>query len=282
MDTIWASIILYIIYFFGLVIAVRILLMPLFRRDRLQGKHVMITGGSKGLGLALAREFVKRRCDVTVVARNQTDLLAALQDLVALGKNLPTPPKIQALSADTSSMDDLAKAFSVAADAAGPIEILICNAGLSIPGLFVNQQISDFEKQMEVNYLGTVRTIKCALPTMLARRQGHIVITTSVLSVLGFAGYSSYAPTKWALRGLADCLHNEVHICLFLLEKSGFSILFWLFFPLNRGGNFFFCIFYYAVTRDRRETQRRLPSRYRHPWVRYGEINQARAVQCSK
>jgi 3-dehydrosphinganine reductase len=202
------------IYLFGIVIAVRIFLMPLFRRDRLQGKHVMITGGSKGLGLALAREFVKKGCDVSVVARSQSDLLAALQDLVALGKTLPSPPKIQALSADTSSMDDLAKAISVATDAAGPIDVLVCNAGLSIPGLFVNQKISDFERQMEVNYLGTVRTIKCALPTMLARRQGHIVITTSVLSVLGFAGYSSYAPTKWALRGLADCLHNEVTLFL--------------------------------------------------------------------
>lgn len=215
MEAIWAAII-----FFGIVIVVRTLFMPLFRRDRLQGKHVLITGGSKGLGLALAREFIKRGCDVSVVARNQSDLLSALQDLVALGKTLPTPPKIQALSADTSSMDDLAKALSVAADAAGPIEVLVCNAGLSIPGLFVNQQITDFESQMEVNYMGTVRTIKCALPTMLARRQGHIVITTSVLSVLGFAGYSSYAPTKWALRGLADCLHNEVNLSLInVLEK---------------------------------------------------------------
>lgn len=207
MEAIWATAIL-----FGIVIVVRTLLMPLFRRDRLQGKHVMITGGSKGLGLALAKEFVKRGCDVSVVARNRLDLVSALQELVALGKTLPSPPKIQALSADTASIDDLAKAFSDAADAAGPIEVLVCNAGLSIPGLFVEQQISDFEKQMEVNYMGTVRTIKCALPTMLARRQGHIVITTSVLSVLGFAGYSSYAPSKWALRGLADCLHNEVNI----------------------------------------------------------------------
>ena len=200
------------IAFFIFILGVHALIMPLFRRDTLQGKHVLITGGSKGLGLALAREFVRRGCDVSVVARNQTDLLAALQDLIALGKSLGLTPKIQALSADTGSWDELVKAFAMAEEAAGPVEVLFCNAGLSIPGNFIDQPIEEYQKLIDVNYMGTLRTIKCALPKMLARGQGQIVITTSVLSVLGFAGYSSYAPTKWALRGLADCLHNEVNI----------------------------------------------------------------------
>ena len=112
-------------------------------------------------------------------------------------------------------------------------------------GLFTEAPVADYSRTMEVNYLGTVRTIKLVLPDMLARQQGHIVIVSSALAVCGtlgrtrialcmrwqlrstlarsnrcnrpffcslagFSGYASYAPSKWALRGLADCLRNEV------------------------------------------------------------------------
>jgi 3-dehydrosphinganine reductase len=187
------------------------------KRNHLRGKHVLITGGSKGLGLALAREFLRRGCNVTVVARNQTDLLEALQNLDAYAKSLSLTPKLQALRADTTSTEELAAAFSAAEASAGPIQVLFANAGLSIPGLFVDQPLSDFEKQVEVNYLGVVRAIKCVLPGMLTRRDGYVVITASMAAVLGMAGYTSYAPTKWALRGLADCLHNEVGFGLLML-----------------------------------------------------------------
>jgi len=188
----------------------------LFKKQKFNGSHVLITGGSKGLGLALARQFIKRGCDVTVLARNTGELLAALQNLETYSKSLGLSPKIQAISADVTSSDDLAKAFATAETSSGPVEIVVCNAGLSIPGLFIERNIDDFQNQMNVNYFGTVRTIKCALPGMLARRQGRIMITTSMVAVLGFAGYGSYAPTKWALRGLADCLHNEVHSMLYV------------------------------------------------------------------
>ena len=197
---------------FGVFIFIFAILMPLFRRDRLQGKHVFITGGSKGLGLEMAKEFVRRGCDVSILARNQSDLLSALEELKALKKSLGVTSKLQSLSADTGNSDELAKAISTAEDTAGPIEILICNAGFSIPGNFLDQPMGNFERQMDVNYMGTVRTVKCALPRMLARHRGHIVFVTSMLSVLGFAGYSSYAPSKWAVRGFADCLHNEVSL----------------------------------------------------------------------
>lgn len=199
------------------VVTFHIIPMPRFgTRHRLRGKHVLITGGSKGLGLSLAKEFVRKGCHVTVVARAQADLLAALQSLDELATSMSLAVKVQALSADTASAEELHRAFETAEKVAGPVDILFCNAGLSKPGLFIEQPIEDFERTMQVNYVGTLRTIKCALPGMLQRRSGHIVITTSVLSVLGFAGYSSYAPSKWALRGLADCLHNEVCCCLAL------------------------------------------------------------------
>eukprot|EP00966_Prymnesium_polylepis_P177995 4121675-Prymnesium_polylepis.1 len=63
---------------------------------------------------------------------------------------------------------------------------------------------------MDLNYLGTVRCIKAVLPQMVARRSGQVIIVASGAAVVSFMGYSSYAPTKWALRGLADALRNEL------------------------------------------------------------------------
>ncbi|KAL4449376.1 hypothetical protein ABPG77_007020 [Micractinium sp. CCAP 211/92] len=202
-------------------------LMPLLglgrRGSRLRGgAHVLITGGSKGLGLELSRLCAARGCSVTLVARNQKDLDAALLELQAAaaaattqGKrgssSSSTPgPKLQALSADTADPAKVKAAVEQAEQAAGPIEVLICNAGLSVPGLFLEQPPEVFERQMRVNYLGTVHTIQAALPGMLRRRAGRVVLVTSGLAIVGFAGYCSYAPTKWALRGLADSLRNEL------------------------------------------------------------------------
>ncbi|PSC70985.1 short-chain dehydrogenase [Micractinium conductrix] len=175
------------------------------------GEHVLITGGSKGLGLELARLYAARGCKVTVVARSQPDLDAALDQLrAAAPAGGAAPPVLQALSADTCDAAKLKRAFEQAEAQAGPIELLICNAGFSVPGLFIEQGPDVFERTMRVNYLGTVNSVQAALPGMLARRSGRVVLVASMLGVLGFAGYCSYAPTKWALRGLADCLRNEL------------------------------------------------------------------------
>lgn len=185
--------------------------MGFFSRKRsLVGKHVLITGGSKGIGLSLAKEFVCKGSHVSIVARNAADLRSALEELNQLAKSKALTPRLNSFSADTMHTDQVSKAITDAQTIVGPIDILVCNAGLSIPGLFVEQDVDIFERQVNVNYLGTVRTIKAAIPAMLARAEGHIVIISSVLSVTGLAGYSSYAPSKWALRGLADCLFNEV------------------------------------------------------------------------
>ena len=204
-----------------LAIALPPLLMGLFSRKRaLAGKHVLITGGSKGIGLALARRCVQRGASVTVLARSAADLTAARQLLTEEAARCGAAPKLQALSADTTDaaqvgrgppaaafrppsphrprphagacpasprVVQLQRAVAEAEAGAGPVDVLICNAGLSLPGLFAEQSVADFERQVSVNYLGTVKTIKAALPGMLERRSGHVVIVTSALAVLGGA-----------------------------------------------------------------------------------------------
>lgn len=189
------------------------------RRRKFDGKHVLITGGSKGLGFALAQEFLKANAHVTIVARQQSDLLQALQQLDREAKSRGSSSRLQALKADTTSSEELKKAFEAAERGAGPIDVLVANAGLSVPGLFVDQSVEDFERQVDVNYLGVVRSIKYVLPGMLERKKGLLVLTASMAAVVGFAGYTSYAPTKWAVRGLADCLYNEVSEKMVVLSQ---------------------------------------------------------------
>lgn len=183
-----------------------------------EGRHVLITGGSKGIGYAIARACVQKGCSVTILARSRNDLENAAQNLEKIEHDNPNRNEhVRYYVADTTNMEQLQKAIAAAEVDSGPIDIAICNAGLSIPKLCTQTSIEEYEKQSNVNYLGTVRTAKLVLPGMLQRKSGHIILVSSVVGVLGFAGYSSYAPTKWAIRGFADCLHNEVRFCFIIV-----------------------------------------------------------------
>jgi len=177
------------------------------KRNRETIEHVLITGGSKGIGFHIASTFAKRGTySVSILARSRKDLEKARDDL----SNSYPDVTINSFVADTSDGVSLETAIQEAMDKVGPIDVLVCNAGLSIPKLCIDTTMEEYETQAQVNYLGTVRTAKLALPCMLERGKGHIIFVSSVMGVLGFAGYSSYAPTKWAIRGFADCLHNEL------------------------------------------------------------------------
>ena len=92
----------------------------------------------------------------------------------------------------------------------GPIDILICNAGSSTPGYFHEQDVEVFQHMMQLNYMGTLHTVKAVYNGMVARNTGHIVFISSTMALMGFTGYAAYAPSKYAVRGLAECLRNEL------------------------------------------------------------------------
>lgn len=187
----------------------------MFRRKRnlLRGKHVFITGGSKGIGFSIAKCCVEKGSHVTIVARSAKELDDAREQLRKLSQSINygnEPMEVNSFVADTTDEAQVRLAVSSSAAQTGPIDIMVCNAGLSIPKLCTQTSIDEYQKQIDVNYLGTVRSVQAVLPSMLERRSGHFILVSSVLGVLGFAGYSSYAPSKWAIRGFADCLCNEV------------------------------------------------------------------------
>lgn len=98
------------------------------------------------------------------------------------------------------------------------IDCVFCCAGASTPGFFAEQEPSIFEKEMKLNYQGTINTIHPIIKGMIRdNRKGSIILISSTLALAGMVGYSSYAPTKWALRGLAECLRQE-------LDPYGISI----------------------------------------------------------
>lgn len=104
----------------------------------------------------------------------------------------------------------LSEAISSVEAEVGPVDILLANAGSSEPGRFVEQPPEIAERAMRLNYFGSLNAVRAVLPQMLSRSSGKIVLVASAAGVCGFAGFTSYAPTKWALRGFADCLRNEL------------------------------------------------------------------------
>ena len=188
------------------------------------GKNVVITGGSMGLGKGIAEVLVSKGASVAIIARRQNALDEAKEDIKKHCNNLLQ--KVITISADVTNQEDMNKAAEKAEDEfGGPIDYLFCSAGIAQPGLFIDTPTEVFEQQMNLNYLGTVKTIKSFLPSIIKDKKSnpkckkHIIIVSSAAGLAGFIGYSQYAPTKYAVRGLADCLRNEL-----LLYDIGVSV----------------------------------------------------------
>eukprot|EP01083_Nonionella_stella_P043482 117280_1 len=191
------------------------------RRFQLSGKNVLITGGSSGLGLAIAQRCVERGAHVTILARNREKLEKAKQILNKHCKS--DDQRVLAISCDVTDFKSCTDAVAtVQSEFERPhcIDMVVANAGTAAPGYFLEQDVALIRKQMELNYFGAIHIIKAALPSMAEARSGHIVLVSSAMAFLGFVGYAQYAPSKWALRSLCDCLRNELR--LYNIKVTGF------------------------------------------------------------
>lgn len=174
-------------------------------------RHAIVTGGSKGIGYQLAVGLIERGCNVTIVARNVKDLERACSDLQTLADQRGQRQKVQWKSIDmTAEYEVIKAAFDECAKELGPIDILINNAGHSVQAPFCELPVTDFEKQMKVNYLSAVYATRAVVDDMKARKTGHISFVSSAAGQFAIFGYSAYSPTKFALRGFADTLHMEL------------------------------------------------------------------------
>ncbi|KAG0057181.1 3-dehydrosphinganine reductase [Gryganskiella cystojenkinii] len=179
-----------------------------------KGKHVYLTGGSTGLGRAIAIDLAKQGAHVTIVARKEGPLkeTVELMKQAAAARKDPIDQKFHYISADVTDKEQAVRALDAASTHFGGQvpEIIMTCAGISIPKLFIENAVEDFEVQMKLNYFGTLYTIHEASKRMVQTGvKGKIVMVSSTMGLIGFAGYASYAPTKFALRGLAESLRNE-------------------------------------------------------------------------
>jgi 3-dehydrosphinganine reductase len=175
------------------------------RESRYFQKVVVITGGSSGIGLAVAKEFAKQKAQPVIIGRDPEKLNTAAKQIEEIAG---TPSSVMCLAADVSEKNQIAAAIDSAGEKFGRIDVLINNAGITGCGRFARQPPEQLEECLFTNYLGAVYASKAAWP-WLKKSGGQLSFVSSVAGYLGLIGYSAYAPTKFALTGLAECLRME-------------------------------------------------------------------------
>jgi NAD(P)-dependent dehydrogenase (short-subunit alcohol dehydrogenase family) len=162
--------------------------------DDPSGRFILITGGSKGIGLACARRF------------------AADGDRVAVTYNSSPPPDgLFGVKCDVTSADDVDAAFSAVEEHfGGTVEVLVSNAGVTKDRLLLRMTEDDFASVLDANLTASYRVAKRAAKGMLKARTGRIVLMSSVVGMLGSAGQSNYSASKAGLVGFARSLAREL------------------------------------------------------------------------
>ena len=173
------------------------------------GKHVLITGGSSGIGKALARLLVSSGASVTLVARNKSKLAAAAEELQPAGEDHATAQRVNTAVADCSDpaavesmVDEVERLF-------GPVDILVNSAGKAVGTYFEDSTYDHVRHQMESNYLTQAYPTLAVFKRMAKRRAGHIVFVSSMSGLTGVFGQASYCSAKFAVRGLAETMYYE-------------------------------------------------------------------------
>lgn len=167
--------------------------------------HVIITGGSSGIGLALAGIYVSRGFSVSLLARSRSALESARAAL-SEGRDASA---IRVESADVSNEGQTMAAIGACEAAFGPCDILITCAGVVEPGLFEHATADSFERQLETNLFGSVHAVRSVYPGMKERRRGRIMLVSSGAGLIGIPGYAAYCASKFALHGFAEALRYE-------------------------------------------------------------------------
>lgn len=157
------------------------------------GRSVLVTGGNRGIGRAIAETFREAGDDVAVTYRNGE-----------------VPPGFLAVRCDITDPAAVEAAFAEIEEKQGPVEVLVANAGITRDTLLLRMSEEDWSDVLETNLTGTFRVAKRAAKGMLRLRRGRIVLISSVVGLLGSAGQVNYAASKAGLVGMARSLAREL------------------------------------------------------------------------
>ena len=171
-------------------------------------KHAIITGGSSGIGKAVAKLLASEGANISIIARDADKLNDAQQEITTV--TVSPQQKVLSLAADVAKLEEVTSAIEKAIAQQGTPDLLITSAGIAIPGYFDDISLETFEQTMRVNYFGSLYCLKAVLPAMKTAQRGNIVFISSGAGLIGLFGYTAYSPSKFALRGLAESLRGEL------------------------------------------------------------------------
>jgi NAD(P)-dependent dehydrogenase (short-subunit alcohol dehydrogenase family) len=174
------------------------------RRMDLDGATVLVTGGSRGLGLVLAREFGRQGARVAICARDPDALARARADLVGRGV------QVVAVVCDVTRREEVDALVRRVVDDLGSIDVLVNNAGVIDVGPVETMTLDDYERAMATNFWGALHTTLAVLPGMRRRGRGRVVNVTSIGGKVAAPHLLPYTASKFALVGLSQGLRGEL------------------------------------------------------------------------
>ncbi len=170
-----------------------------------KGKNVVVTGGSRGIGRAIAIEFGKKGANVVInYVSSDVEAEKVAEEIKSLGGNAIL------VKGDVSSFEEGKKLIDETVKVFGTIDILINNAGITKDGLIMRMKEEHFDKVIDINLKGVFNTCKSAVSHMLKQRSGKIINISSVVGVVGNAGQANYAASKAGVIGLTKSIAKEV------------------------------------------------------------------------
>lgn len=183
------------------------------------GKVALVTGGSSGIGKAIACELARRGMDIWLVAQRKELLESAKSEVES--HRISQNQHIGVISADVSNLDQVSKAVSQVTEKSGTPYLVVNSAGVAHPGYIQELDIDIFSWMMEVNYFGIVHITKEVLPAMLRTGSGYLINISSFTGIISIIGYTAYGASKFAVKGFSDALRQEMK-----LHGIGVSIVF--------------------------------------------------------
>jgi NADP-dependent 3-hydroxy acid dehydrogenase YdfG len=172
--------------------------------ENIQGKVIVITGASSGLGEAAARLLAAQGARVALGARRQDRIQALARELTAAGG------KAIAVTTDVTDRTQVQRLVDAAVEAFGRVDVMINNAGLMPQSLLERLRIDEWDRTIDVNLKGTLYGIAAALPYMQRQKSGHFINVSSVAGHKVGPGTTVYAATKFGVRALSEGLRQEV------------------------------------------------------------------------
>jgi short-subunit dehydrogenase len=163
--------------------------------------RALVTGPSRGIGRALAAALAARGATLGLAARSEDELAELAGSL---------PGRHHVLPCDVGEREQVETAVATFVEAAGGLELVIANAGIAYYGPFTELAVERAEAMTRVNWLGTLYTVRAALPHLLAQRKGHIVVVSSGAGLRAFPSAAVYGATKAAQRAFAEALRHEL------------------------------------------------------------------------